>query len=115
MRISDWSSDVCSTALRITAGRELEIDDLVDTRAARAVAVRHRRQRRAVTHHIDPRPFAERHAVGAGGGDFDRHQRGPARPGKRRHEERKSGVAGKRDVVRVDLGWWRINKKKMNI
>src|SRR3546814_2665449 len=56
MRISDWSSDVCSSDLlhrreleRITAGRELEIDDLVDTRAARAVAVRHRRQRRAVT------------------------------------------------------------------
>src|SRR3546814_16450339 len=82
MRISDWSSDVCSSDLR------------------RAGARRHRR--------AGPR----RDCGGAGGSGHHRAAQGySARAPAGARGDRKSVVEGKRVSVRVELGGWRISKK----
>src|SRR3546814_12125544 len=119
MRISDWSSDVCSSDLRIArqgrgAGRrawrgggrgELQRAPA----AARAQAGVGQDARR-----VSRLRAALRHTV--------RRRRGSARPSlgrappsarrDRRAADRKSVVEGKRVSVRVDLGGRRIIKKK---
>src|SRR3546814_16196829 len=86
MRISDWSSDVCSSDLR---------------RAGRPQYPRLSVARRA-------RP-ARGHAAGAR--DL-RHAQLAAEPGSRHRADRKSVVEGKSVSVRVTLGGRRIIKKK---
>src|SRR3546814_15686376 len=95
MRISDWSSDVCSSDLRCRR------------------ACRHARRRGPVhrlrTDRRGVRPPRPRHARRAAA----------AREQARAHEagdlsDRKSVVEGKSVSVRVDLGGRRINKNKKN-
>src|SRR3546814_5575106 len=86
MRISDWSSDVCSSDLSEPAGRN--------------------RSRRAQRHgrygYPDRLPDAQRRQARRGGAPGE-----VARP-----EDRKSVVSGKSVSVRVDLGGRRIMNKK---
>src|SRR3546814_17042175 len=87
MRISDWSSDVCSSDLPTAAER---IDERLEELAQSAL-----RQER---------------------GDWAAGERGPATDGapagrRRRRTDRKSVVSGKSVSVRVDLGGRRIIKK----
>src|SRR3546814_11660036 len=102
MRISDWSSDVCSSDLRY---------DAIGGKAVVGPADRDADHDRLVVG--DPRfrahdrrmhdPLTVDHAAEA------------ARPGgvdDRRREDRKSAVEGKSVSVRVDLGGRRILKKK---
>src|SRR3546814_15886964 len=106
MRISDWSSDVCSSDLLVdrhqlrAAGEELLGRELF--RGARGAA------RRLAGHHAPAllvraaRPLA----------DLRRGDRGGLGEGApRRREDRKSVVSGKSVSVRVDLGGRRIIKK----
>src|SRR3546814_18778192 len=95
MRISDWSSDVCSSDLRLAeppnagSGPDLGLSRFLLFRVQHpAAAVR----RQAGT----PRAQFGRRA----GGDH------------RQAADRKSGVLGKSGSVRVDLGGARIIKKK---
>src|SRR3546814_21159351 len=92
MRISDWSSDVCSSAL-LWVGRRI-------SRPLRSLAVA-------------ARDFAP------GDGDTPLEERGPgdvrdviAAFNALRLRDRKSVVSGKSVSVRVDLGGRRIIKKK---
>src|SRR3546814_16105856 len=85
MRISDWSSDVCSSDLRDAA------------RAGRNGCVRARATRRRSR--VGRRPRANR------GGCRGRGRRDGS-------QDRKSVVEGKSVSVRVDLGGRRIIKKK---
>src|SRR3546814_16956932 len=100
MRISDWSSDVCSSDL------------LPARRSARAYDAPPRG--RARRQH-DPRDARRRSARARLGGNLSLlalcklYQRPPAR------RDRKSVVEGKRVSVRVDLGGGRIFKKKKTI
>src|SRR3546814_18429664 len=93
MRISYWSSDVCSSDLLRHRWRKRLGQDDADARRARAAAARYRR--------------------GA-------HPRRTAAPRRRWHaraqidRDRKSDVLGKSVSVRVDLGGRRIYKKTQN-
>src|SRR3546814_15583299 len=108
MRISDWSSDVCSS-------------DLGDARGRRGAGVEGEARRRG------DRARARGGGGGAGGprrapraqsrlcpGPQRLAEGGPGRAsgGRRRRAERKSVVAGKGGSVRVDLGGRRTHKKK---
>src|SRR3546814_20057066 len=137
MRISDWSSDVCSSDLRPRRRPrdlrvEIAVDDVVID-ASRAAhddrAEKHPQEQRPVA----DRPAAEREAPGAWPVKQPpadrpveaREQRiGPRRGGEQRDEAaklavgggggraRKSGRQGKRGSVRVDFGGRRnLNKK----
>src|SRR3546814_16280053 len=105
MRISDWSSDVCSSDLGFLGGRDLE-----DLGA----------QVRQVDHVAGPGGLVARAVAGV----LERH---PAVPGLRQRAhhprvqfarparlDRKSVVEGKRVSVSVDLGGRRTLKKKKN-
>src|SRR3546814_10936636 len=92
MRISDWSSDVCSSDLAHAAGHRAHASVLPGRRAAPVLAAR-RRGRTAA--HLRGGPLRGRVA---------------APPG-----DRKSVVEGKSVSVRVDLGGRRIIKKKNHI
>src|SRR3546814_10921923 len=123
MRISDWSSDVCSS--------DLHLDDLrKDARRARAIAFGEH-----VLAHFDERRDLDRAgarfaldrqlreqlvenrlqlAFGARIGQIgDRLALQDRIDGRERLEDRKRGVSGKRVAVRVDLGGrGRFKKKK---
>src|SRR3546814_16524803 len=89
MRISDWSSDVCASDLRISGGsRETEENELIVMPQLRPEASR------AVT---TVTPVAKQPR---------------ARRKVRESQDRKSVVEGKSVAVRVDLGGHRIIKKK---
>src|SRR3546814_12208297 len=95
MRISDWSSDVCSSDLRL-------LRHLAELRARRGQPQAMRaavEQRRA-----DP-AFERAHAAAEGG---------PGHVPPLRGTERESVGEGKSVAVRVDIGGRRIIKKKTN-
>src|SRR3546814_18939033 len=104
MRISDWSSDVCSS--------DLVEADAGEDRLAVAAGADQRAERRGAD--VD-------HRGGFGAGQ-DRAQRqrqfDPPQPRARRQADRgrgpdrKSGGSGKSVAVRVDLGGRRVIKKK---
>src|SRR3546814_7532247 len=99
MRISDWSSDVCSSDLALVAIVVLAGHVHLPPARTGRQDQRARAQRGAVLEHDLVQPAF------LGGG----HERG------RRlevHQDRKSVVAGKSVSVRVDLGGRRIIKKK---
>src|SRR3546814_3975208 len=105
MRISDWSSDVCSSDLSQT-GR-------THPPAARLCRRRnHARRSRAGAVNgggrAQERPGCRWHVVG----QDHACQRALERNGRARRADRKGGVSGKSVSVRVDLGGRRINKKK---
>src|SRR3546814_13606103 len=101
MRISDWSSDVCSSDLR--ASLRWRPDDRRDGGD----------RRRLAAGLLSEAGGPARHAVDAAGAAL----RVATAPAGRRGEARtaggrKGGVSGKRGSVRVDLGGRRILKKK---
>src|SRR3546814_15017499 len=120
MRISDWSSDVCSsdladerrcaTRLHSRARRSAEPARRMarpgGQRALGQFLPEHRRDARS---RLCPPAPRRRHRLSdrGGGADPRRPRRGPA-------AARKSAVSGKRGSVRVDLGGRRIIKKKKN-
>src|SRR3546814_12582143 len=87
MRISDWSSDVCSSDLHEGAGHTADIGH-------GEISEQAGRQDEMAEGVAEDAPFAGQRAV---------HQQQP---------DRKSVVSGKRVSVRVDLGGRRIIKKK---
>src|SRR3546814_11250683 len=109
MRISDWSSDVCSSDLFDIA---LDLIGLADRELE--IAALHAGIERLVRDH-------RRGALGGGfllGGHLSLHPlpgkiAGPG-CGPTRQGDRKSVVSGKSVSVRVDLGGRRIIKKKNN-
>src|SRR3546814_16173656 len=100
MRISDWSSDVCSSDLAKTRQRSSRRDG-------------HRARERPAFHHIcgldtpsaQDRPGSRRQASRSDRAHAARWLRAPLRS-----EERRVG----KECVRVDLGGRRIIKKKKN-
>src|SRR3546814_12465184 len=103
MRISDWSSDVCSSDLGEVAALLLEQivrHGIVERQRRQAEPGSQRRADRVIT--------AERYA-----------RRQAAQKGNQlallRRQDRKSVVEGKSVSVRVDLGGRRILKKKKSI
>src|SRR3546814_15721658 len=92
MRISDWSSDVCSSDLHHNAGRE-RFD-----------------QHRDVEAEIDDRQIGN-HAVGAQH-PADRDPDHTRQTAQLQHRDRKSVVEGKSVSVRVDRGGRSVVKKK---
>src|SRR3546814_19617019 len=111
MRISDWSSDVCSSDLPMRTIRSALTRD--ETDAARGITSRStsRRRRypgRARVYHL--------HGFGEESADRRRAQKSwyESTPGVRtqRSKDRKSVGSGKSVSVRVDLGGRRIIKKK---
>src|SRR3546814_12477479 len=106
MRISDWSSDVCSSDLADLPGRADALSGLAAglhiLRDRAAGGDRHRAPRPAHAQGVEIQPGADRRA-----------DRPPGRgvPGSAAGD-RKSGVEGKRVSVCVDLGGSRIIKKK---
>src|SRR3546814_18769320 len=97
MRISDWSSDVCSSDL--ASGN--------DPRSPRNATIPRRRADAARVRNTRPRSWSGCARTGAGAAGIA----AKARPASRR-EDRKSVVEGKSGSVRVDLGGRRIIKKK---
>src|SRR3546814_16742742 len=94
MRISDWSSDVCSSDLLETAKAALEkIGGL--TVATNTAVVNSRGPRAKAA------PAAAEPAAGGGDGDGDTL----THVDEGNVTDRKSVVEGKRVSVRVDLGW----------
>src|SRR3546814_13948304 len=96
MRISDWSSDVCSSDLFLLERHEADELDC-GRREARLVVVRHLRfaDGGMAVEGALPAPGCGKRALRPAGGD------------------RKSVVEGKSVSVRVDLGGRRIIKKKI--
>src|SRR3546814_18742977 len=97
MRISDWSSDVCSSDLHQQHEQEAEIGR-ADRDLAQAQRVDQQRVQRA----------QQDHAAGADQQQVVGQQQGFARG----RGDRKSVVEGKSVSVRVDLGGRRTLKKK---
>src|SRR3546814_13455700 len=91
MRISDWSSDVCSSDLPLATGPRRHPGAPPARREHRHGGARHAELR---PHRAAPGASARRLALGQGRGD------------------RKSVVSGKSVAVRVDLGGRRNIKKK---
>src|SRR3546814_11213926 len=101
MRISDWSSDVCSSDLHLT--RPAAQRHLVDDGVLAGDLDRHRIDigRNGAAAECAPGGKGEHHRAGAKVKDVA--------------EDRKSVVSGKSVSVRVDLGGHRIIKKKKYI
>src|SRR3546814_20417220 len=107
MRISDWSSDVCSSDLARDACRLLRERDLV-VMARRRFVIGQRRQRpRRVFGGV-----AQVDIISAGARAVERGYLVIAARGAGLDLDRKSVVSGKSVSVRVDLGGRRIIKKK---
>src|SRR3546814_13844976 len=94
MRISDWSSDVCSSDLQTLTG------DDTNVRFASGQRLKLR--------------LAEANPV-SGGLRFELPDMPVVSSNRRAHRERKSVVEGKRVSDRVDIGGRRITKKKKKI
>src|SRR3546814_18465493 len=118
MRISDWSSDVCSSDLAIFNGYACHGCYLrTKLRRARMIPDRPlfsqtpgRRQPAPATARPDPHvPSAAADCAGA-----VRGRSRPSPPARARKTDRKSVGEGKSVPVRVDLGVRRIIKKKNN-
>src|SRR3546814_9278898 len=119
MRISDWSSDVCSSDLqrgRIGIGHDAFLQAEIIRAAPRGAAGHWRRlyaglangaRGRAGQTKETPRPALPTPPPAR---SF-RHARPPA-SGRGRRRDRKSVVSGKSVAVRVDIGGRRIIKKK---
>src|SRR3546814_14992811 len=111
MRISDWSSDVCSSDLLTLVGAGLA-DDLIVLRRGldERVALLVRDQRRgdadraAGVEDVDNRPLI-------GGRDLDRGM-DAAGGGSPDEGDRRSAVSGRRVAVSVELGGRRVLKTK---
>src|SRR3546814_11970588 len=118
MRISDWSSDVCSSDLQREAERE---------ETAHAVAEQHRRRgflrpqsiQRALKAAGDVVGEREIALLGPGATPVEQQRAQAVRcqPAQQRAlgrevKDRKSVVEGKSVAVRVNIGGWRITKKK---
>src|SRR3546814_15202128 len=99
MRISDWSSDVCSSDLE-QVRQQVRIDRAAPRAAPQpALSPGPRKQRQGQQR---PQPVRAQ--------EVQRFER--LRERLRTHVDRKSGVEGKSGSVRVDLGGRRILKKK---
>src|SRR3546814_18143453 len=113
MRISDWSSDVCSSDLLVRRQRDAARaeDDYVERRALGGRGV-------FLGDLVEParggHPFDfEADAIGRGrAADIAPHHLSPARSVEDDPRDRKSVGEGKSVSVRVDLGGGRLNKKK---
>src|SRR3546814_20598593 len=111
MRISDWSSDVCSS-------------DLADDRRAREVrnrapegcdrAVQARFERRSWERCRHGMAFALLHAPAPICRGREADESGAGHGADERRRDRKRVVEGKRVSVRVDLRWGRVMRKKQN-
>src|SRR3546814_17164291 len=101
MRISDWSSDVCSSDLELPNG-VFQVQVIEHHR----IQVTHQRAKSVLQ--IEAMLLKVRRGIANGVGlvRLDAQQTGP------RAEDRKSVVKGKSVSVRVDLGGRRIIKKK---
>src|SRR3546814_16955248 len=99
MRISDWSSDVCSSDLPAAAGR-----------AAAPAGSARSRPRRTGARRRPPRPAA---GYGPARGRDSADPPSPRPPGRR--TDRKSVVSGKSVSVRVDLVGRRVIKTKTHV
>src|SRR3546814_16987835 len=128
MRISDWSSDVCSSDLdvvrlrRIEEGKESGVTHVAAVPVGHAVdldRLKDQRQAGRGHHHVGGQLVAleDLHAAGlhVGGGDVDLQMRAGAHllevdhrlqqvPQRIEVQDRKSGVEGKGVYVRVDIG-----------
>src|SRR3546814_11214715 len=103
MRISNWSSDVCSSDLRVRRHRFL------DAQRLRLLDEPGRARRPVVAGYPGIRGFDRRHE------NRGRHCRCALPPhpdGSTERRDRKSAVLGKRWAVRVELGGRRLIKKK---
>src|SRR3546814_12522329 len=112
MRISDWSSDVCSSDLKCDALRVEYLDMVEQLLRQRFVDPRRRliEQYQARLHHQHP-PQGQQFALSAG--QVPGHFVGEVIQAQERQDlDRKSVVEGKRVEVRFELGGWRIIKKK---
>src|SRR3546814_19284190 len=105
MRISDWSSDVCSSDLVVDAKHHVRIH-LDETAIAVPGETGIARRRRKPLDRLVVEAQVQHRVHHAG--------HGYARAGAHRHQkrDRKSGGEGKSVSVRVDLGGRRIIKKK---
>src|SRR3546814_15201876 len=104
MRISDWSSDVCSSDLRPGDRPAVEIEHPAGEQAALALAVMR-----------DPAAHWQLRRTGNMEGTEDGIIRGIVRTAeidRNDQQDRKSVVYGKSVSVRVDLGGRRNTKKK---
>src|SRR3546814_18659132 len=91
MRISDWSSDVCSSDLEVALGDHGAADAAVD--------------RRMDPGELQVEPGRRDRGLGSADAGVALRTGGP---------DRKSAVQGKSVYVRVDIGGRRILKKKTN-
>src|SRR3546814_16788797 len=104
MRISDWSSDVCSSDLRAgTTFRKLPDADKAGLDEAKAIALM------VAQPSMIKRPVVEQGGALLVGFKPERYA---AMFGESKKVDRKSVVLGKSVYVRVALGGRRINKKK---
>src|SRR3546814_19072248 len=104
MRISDWSSDVCSSDLPDAGQREQDVRDLWKGEGCRI------RRHRKVARDARLRTLSERPR----GQEDHRRAHEDRDPGAGPHEpDRKSVVSGKSVAVRVDLGGRRTMRKKL--
>src|SRR3546814_14265978 len=111
MRISDWSSDVCSSDLGFATAGERSVLEVVSPivqriRRNRCGAARHRRRR---AHRADATQFIPVAGLGA---RSCADCQGTRTAGTAVYEERKSVVSGKRVHVHVDFDGRRSNKQK---
>src|SRR3546814_13713981 len=112
MRISDWSSDVCSSDLKLNYLRSL--DDERDYTSYRGALRGFYRMSPLINlyvqGYVNRRDFLK-HLLGTAHGvqGKDLGEMGAQKP-----RDRKSGGSGKRVAVRVDLGGRGIIKKKKN-
>src|SRR3546814_17177951 len=109
MRISDWSSDVCSSDLEHLAVEEDAVALLPARDHLGGQRVEVDALRRAVGRPVDLRIVGAHRRLEEGGAAAVERDVRVARRG-----DRKSVVAGKSVSVRVDIGGSRILKKKIN-
>src|SRR3546814_15156892 len=114
MRISDWSSDVCSSDLHAGASADQQPDHVASKRGDRSDQSSAQPYKPALF--VSPTAQAVRpaDATAFGRGAAHRLQRPEHRPGVPNdlRQDRKSGEQGKSVSVRADLGGRRKLKKK---
>src|SRR3546814_7949139 len=106
MRISDWSSDVCSSDLRF------EVAQIFVSAPILGEFDRGAHQMALMAFELGLQPFEKREGVGGGAGEPRDHLAVAELADLA--GDRKSVVAGKSVAVRVDLGGRRIIKKKIH-